>query len=78
MGQWLLHVPAEVSKLNWQARIATLGAFALWTLWIWRGADIPAGESGSYLAWAAWAVWLQRARLSESLFAEEMEGPKRL
>jgi hypothetical protein len=48
LGQWLLHVPDQVSKLNWQARIATLAAFALWTLWIWRGADIPAGESGSY------------------------------
>jgi hypothetical protein len=47
IGQWLLHVPAKVSKLNWQARIATLAVFIIWTLWIWRDANIPAGESGS-------------------------------
>jgi len=48
LAQWMLHVPAEVSKMNWQARIATLAAFVLWTLWIWRGANVPLGESGSY------------------------------
>ena len=44
---WLLHVPAEVAKTNWIARIATLAVFVLWTLWIWRDADIRAGEVGS-------------------------------
>ncbi len=43
----LLHVPDEVSRMNWNARIAGLVVFALWTLWIWRDVDIPAGESGS-------------------------------
>lgn len=43
----LLHVPDEVSRMNWNARIAGLALFALWTLWIWRDVDIPAGESGS-------------------------------
>jgi len=48
LAQWLLHVPAEVSKMNWQARSATLVAFAFWSLWIWRDANVPLGESGSY------------------------------
>jgi hypothetical protein len=30
------------------------------------------------LAWAAWVLWLQRARLSDSLFAEENAGRKQL
>lgn len=45
--RWLLHVPDKVSKLNWQARVATFALFVVWTLWIWHDADIPAGESGS-------------------------------
>ena len=40
-------VPAEVSRINWIARIATLAVLALWTLWIWRDVDIRAGEVGS-------------------------------
>jgi hypothetical protein len=48
LAKWLLHVPAEVSKTNWIARIATLAVFLLWTLWIWRDADIRAGDAGSH------------------------------
>jgi hypothetical protein len=48
LAKWLLHVPAEVSKANWFARIATLTVFVLWTLWIWRDVDIRAGEVGSH------------------------------
>jgi hypothetical protein len=48
LGGWLLHVPAQVSRLDWHARAATLAAFAVWTLWIWRDANVPLGESGSY------------------------------
>jgi hypothetical protein len=47
LAQWLLHVPAKVSKTSWIARIALLAVFALWTLWIWRDADIRAGMAGS-------------------------------
>jgi hypothetical protein len=43
----LFHVPDEVSKTNWLGRIAALAVFSLWTLWIWRGTDIPDGEIGS-------------------------------
>ena len=43
----LLHVPNEVAKSNWIARVATLVLFALWTLWIWRDLDVRAGEVGS-------------------------------
>jgi hypothetical protein len=43
----MLHVPDEVSRMNWNARIAGLALFMLWTLWIWHDVDIPAGESGS-------------------------------
>lgn len=47
LAAWLLHVPAEVAKTNWIVRIATLSLFLLWTLWIWRDADIPVGDAGS-------------------------------
>lgn len=47
LAAWLLHVPAEVARINWIARIALLAVFALWTLWIWRDVDIRAGEVGS-------------------------------
>jgi len=47
LASWLLHVPAEVAKSNWFARIAALVVFALWTVWIWRDVDIPVGEVGS-------------------------------
>lgn len=48
LAKWLLHVPAEVSKADWIARIVTLAVFLLWTLWIWRDSDIRAGEAGSH------------------------------
>jgi hypothetical protein len=47
LESWLLHVPAEVSKTHWIARIAALALFLLWTLWIWRDSDVRAGEVGS-------------------------------
>ena len=47
LATWLLPVPAEVAKANWIARIATLAAFLLWTLWIWVDSDIRAGTAGS-------------------------------
>jgi hypothetical protein len=47
MAGWLLHVPDEVSRMYWSARIATLAVFVLWTWLIWRDTDIPAGEIGS-------------------------------
>jgi len=43
----LLHVPEEVARANWIARVATLALLALWTLWIWRDLDVRAGEAGS-------------------------------
>jgi len=43
----LLHVPEKVSRLDWTGRVAVLAVFALWTLWIWRGVDIRAGQVGS-------------------------------
>ena len=46
-GQRLLHVPDEVSRANWYARVVTLAVFVLWTLWIWRDGAIRAGETGS-------------------------------
>jgi hypothetical protein len=45
---WLFHLPDAVAKTNWYGRIAALAIFALWTAWIWRDMDIPAGEPGSY------------------------------
>lgn len=47
MASWLLYVPREVAKLHWMARVATLAAFVLWTMWIWSDVDIPVGEVGS-------------------------------
>lgn len=48
LSRWLLHVPTEVSDINWYGRIAALLVFSFWTFFIWRDMDIPAGESGSY------------------------------
>jgi len=45
---YLLHVPEQVSSMNWWARIAGLVVFSAWTLWIWNDVDIPAGDSGSH------------------------------
>jgi len=36
-----------LSRGNWYARSATWVVFAAWTLWIWRDANIRAGEVGS-------------------------------
>jgi hypothetical protein len=47
LAQSMLHVPREVSKTNWIARIVTLCLFVLWTLWIWRDSSVPAGSAGS-------------------------------
>ena len=44
---WLLHVPEQVARPCWTGRIVTLLVFLLWTGWIWRDVDIPAGEVGS-------------------------------
>jgi hypothetical protein len=43
-----LHVPERVSRVFWQARLATLVVFTLWTVFIWRDMDVPGGESGSW------------------------------
>ena len=43
----LFHVPAQVSRLNWQGRIFVLGVLSLWTLWIFRDMNIPDGQPGS-------------------------------
>jgi hypothetical protein len=48
LSRWLFHVPAEVSDINWYGRIVALLVFGVWTFFIWRDMDIPAGESGSY------------------------------
>ena len=47
-ARWVFHLPEAVAKTHWYGRIAALAMFALWTFWIWRDMDIPAGEPGSY------------------------------
>jgi hypothetical protein len=47
LASWLLHVPAEVDRIHWIARAATLVLISLWTLWIWHDSDIAAGDAGS-------------------------------
>ena len=47
LGEWLFRMPDRVSRVNWQARLATLTVFCLWTLWIWHDVDIAEGASGS-------------------------------
>ena len=44
----LFHVPAEVTRTNWFARIAALAILAFWTLWIWRDTNVRTGELGSH------------------------------
>jgi hypothetical protein len=44
----LFHVPAEVSRTNWFARIAALAFLVFWTLWIWRDTNVRTGELGSH------------------------------
>lgn len=45
--EWLLPVPDSVTRPAWLGRAVTLGIFVLWTLWIWKAANVPAGEVGS-------------------------------
>ena len=47
LAKWLFHVPEEVAKANWIARVVTLALFVLWTLWIWRDVDVRGGAAGS-------------------------------
>ena len=47
LTDWLFRMPDRVARVNWIARIATLAAFCLWTLWIWHDADVAGGMSGS-------------------------------
>ncbi|HEX7557858.1 MAG TPA: hypothetical protein VF386_01610 [Usitatibacter sp.] len=44
----LFHVPREVPRTSWFARIAALGFLALWTLVIWRDTNVRTGELGSH------------------------------
>lgn len=37
----------RVSPLDWNARLALLAAFTLWTFFIWRDVDLVDGKSGS-------------------------------
>lgn len=43
----LLQVPAAVPPAHWYGRCLLLGALVLWTLSIWREADVAAGATGS-------------------------------
>lgn len=43
----LFHLPPKVARLNWQGRVLTLAVLCLWTLWIFRDMNIPAGDPGS-------------------------------
>lgn len=47
-----LHVPDAVDRVYWWLRLAALASTAIWTLWIFKGVDIAAGESGSFFLWA--------------------------
>ena len=40
------HVPGEVSRLYWYARIATLAVLTLWTIWIFKTTDVTEGTFG--------------------------------
>ena len=44
----LFHVPSEVSRTSWFARIAALAFLAAWTLVIWRDTNVRTGELGSH------------------------------
>lgn len=44
---WLFYVPQQVARINWIGRALALAIFTLWTLFIWRSVNIPAGEAGS-------------------------------
>jgi hypothetical protein len=40
-------VPEEVVRMHWLGRIAALAGLALWTVFIFKSADVPGGEVGS-------------------------------
>jgi hypothetical protein len=42
-----LQVPEQVYKPYWVLRIALLGAFAAWTVWIFKAIDFADGQAGS-------------------------------
>lgn len=45
----MFYVPEAVNRVNWYGRIALLLLFTVWTYFIWRDMDIPAGNAGSYI-----------------------------
>ena len=47
LTEWFFRIPDRVARMNWIARIVTLAAFCLWTLWIWHDVDVAGGEVGS-------------------------------
>ena len=50
-ARWLLHVPPEVSKVNWYGRIVLLVLFSLYTVKIFRETNIFYGDlGGGFLA----------------------------
>jgi hypothetical protein len=48
LSAYILHVPDQVPRLEWQGRAGLLAIFAAWTLWILAGTSIARGEGGSY------------------------------
>ena len=43
----MFYVPSQVSRANWFGRIALLALITVWTYFIWRDMNIPAGDMGS-------------------------------
>src|SRR5205085_6769130 len=37
----------RITRTGWKGRAASLAALGFWTLWIWKGIDIRAGQAGS-------------------------------
>ncbi|HEX4326536.1 MAG TPA: hypothetical protein VH105_06935 [Burkholderiales bacterium] len=43
----LVHVPREVSSINWHARCVTLAVVALWSVWLFKDSHVAEGEYAS-------------------------------
>ena len=72
LARWLLHVPAEVSTVNWYARCATIAVFTLYTFKIFHDTDISYGDIGGIFLMKAILPWHEAGHVVFRVFGQFM------